>query len=849
MIIGQVEKRSWKVKVLNAVIHLLLILGATTMVYPLLLMISGSFKSNVDFSNFTLVPQYLYDDLELYKKHLFTKYNTTMSALFSNYKDPQGTLNNLQLPSRVSEQRVKDFEQFTKYCTDNKPHYWYCLGMVHEYGVKPYTLRQFTEWLKKHPVYGEEQKNGLEELGKLTGRTYANYNSVIIGSEHFFGRRNLTDYSSGLHKVFLAFKEQQKENLLTNIWKDIDGYYMTYLRRHITSNLHDFNVKLGTNFNTWADVVLDETVPDNKRFAEEWCNYIKNEVNPVFIYLDVKKAQKAWKKFLLRKYGSFDNLKKVYEKELNWKSEKDITLTEQAPLSGTMRADYLEFLKNNTTLSNSWHNSLKAQYKTIANLNKAWGTKYKMFTDVPEYDIFVKMKLTPAMEQDCKALRKNVEKAQEFEVAADAIRLVTPSTEYRKWLAAKYGNDIKKLRDAYKTGYKSFNEIPLLETAPGDYSLACTSDWQEFIKLLQPEDIGLLRQAGMEYRNVVASFYTVNGVLDQKKISEAYDYTINNVNEIFSFNAYPADTVRFKDQLRNDYIRVIKSGKMNRFFRIPQVEKHLDAWHSFLHKKYGSIEKLNKKWHMETESFKTAVLPIPEFEYTQMMKNRPFLIKEFLKRNYLMVFDTLFLNGNAALNTVIYCFLSVLVHLLVNPLCAYGLSRYKPASSYKILLFLMLPMAFPAMVLGIPQFLLIKKLGLLNTFAALILPGMASGYSIFLLKGFFDSLPKELFESASIDGASEWNIFWNIAMSLSKPILSVIALSSFTSAYANFMMAFLLCQDKSMWTMMVYLYQLQQTSSQAVGFAALIIAAIPTLLVFIFCQNIIIRGIVVPTEK
>ena len=209
----------------------------------------------------------------------------------------------------------------------------------------------------------------------------------------------------------------------------------------------------------------------------------------------------------------------------------------------------------------------------------------------------------------------------------------------------------------------------------------------------------------------------------------------------------------------------------------------------------------------------------------------------------------LFLNGNAALNTVIYCFLAVLIQLLVNPLCAYGLSRYKPATTYKILLFLMLPMAFPAMVLGIPQFLLIKKLGLLNTFAALILPGMANGYSIFLLKGFFDSLPKELFESASIDGASEWCIFWNIAMTLSKPILSVIALGAFTAAYANFMMAFLLCQDKSMWTMMVYLYQLQQTASQAVGFAALIIAAIPTLLVFIFCQNIIIKGIVVPSEK
>ena len=86
-------------------------------------------------------------------------------------------------------------------------------------------------------------------------------------------------------------------------------------------------------------------------------------------------------------------------------------------------------------------------------------------------------------------------------------------------------------------------------------------------------------------------------------------------------------------------------------------------------------------------------------------------------------------------------------------------------------------------------------------------------------------------------------------MGLSTPILSVLALNTFTVAYGNFMMAFLLCQDKSMWTMMVHLYQLQIRSSQAVGFAALIIAAVPTLLVFIFCQNIIIKGIVVPTEK
>ena len=121
--------------------------------------------------------------------------------------------------------------------------------------------------------------------------------------------------------------------------------------------------------------------------------------------------------------------------------------------------------------------------------------------------------------------------------------------------------------------------------------------------------------------------------------------------------------------------------------------------------------------------------------------------------------------------------------------------------------------------------------------------------AIFILKGFFDSLPMELFEAATIDGASEMQIFRIVAMPMVKPILAINCLNAFIAAYNGWEWALIICQDKSMWTMMVHLYQLQIRSSQAVGFAALIIAAVPTLLVFIFCQNIIIKGIVVPTEK
>lgn len=269
----------------------------------------------------------------------------------------------------------------------------------------------------------------------------------------------------------------------------------------------------------------------------------------------------------------------------------------------------------------------------------------------------------------------------------------------------------------------------------------------------------------------------------------------------------------------------------------------------YLQAKYGTVETLNRKLKTNFNSFIDILPPQRDLHYRWFLGHKGELRREFVMRNYKTVAQYMLFHGRGIVNTVIYCTLAVFFALLVNPLAAYALSRYKMSSTYKILLFLMATMAFPAMVTQIPSFLMLRQLHLLNTFAALILPGMASGFSIFLLKGFFDSLPRELYESAQLDGASEWTMFWQLTMSLSKPILAVIALGAFTGAYSNFMFAFVVCQDQKMWTMMVWLYQLQGMSGRGVMYASLIIAAIPTFLIFAFCQNIIMRGIVVPSEK
>ena len=138
---------------------------------------------------------------------------------------------------------------------------------------------------------------------------------------------------------------------------------------------------------------------------------------------------------------------------------------------------------------------------------------------------------------------------------------------------------------------------------------------------------------------------------------------------------------------------------------------------------------------------------------------------------------------------------------------------------------------------------------LLNTYWALILPGVASGYSVFILKGFFDSLPQEIYESAVIDGAGEIRIFTRITLPMSKPVLAVIALWSFTAAYGSFTWALIICQDPKMWTLMVHLYQYQMLVDPCEVLSALTLASLPTLVVFIITQKVILKGIILPTYK
>jgi len=241
--------------------------------------------------------------------------------------------------------------------------------------------------------------------------------------------------------------------------------------------------------------------------------------------------------------------------------------------------------------------------------------------------------------------------------------------------------------------------------------------------------------------------------------------------------------------------------------------------------------------------------PVLADEADYVANRRTEIATEMATRNFRYVVLAVFTNGRALFNTFVFCVLAIVVQLTVNPMAAYALSRYPMRATARILVFLLATMAFPAEVTMIPAFLQLKEFGLLNTFAALVLPGAASGYMIFLLKGFFDSLPREVFESGQIDGASEATMYWRLALPLSKPVLGYLALMAFMGAYGSFLYAFLVAQDRNIWTLMVYVYQLQQAAPKAVMLAAVSLVALPTLVVFLAAQRVIMRGIVLPGER
>jgi len=479
---------------------------------------------------------------------------------------------------------------------------------------------------------------------------------------------------------------------------------------------------------------------------------------------------------------------------------------------------------------------------TLEYQHRLWRT----FPDIPRTELTVPPQKLLTTEKWHTRVYQSVQGA--FKPVYDKMREELPDryfvpTTVEGWFVAtivqpRYGsgtNGVAKLNAKWGSDYSSVFDATMGRAPP--MQAAQREDWWRFVQsTLSARFIRFDASHRPAYQASLKAKYK-----EVAALNKVYGASYSAWNEI-DFPEPDAPFVAFNDA--EAYVQTLSSPEGL------TLDSPDFRWRDFLRQKYrDDLAALNRVHGTNYASFDEAAMPVLAHDWQIMKENKGAIIREYVARNYRVVWDYLSNHGRAFQNTIIFVVLNILAALIVNPLAAYALSRFQPRWGYVALFVLMATMAFPHEVTQIPGFLLLRELGWLNTFLALIIPGAAHGYSIFLLKGFFDSLPKDLYESATLDGASEMRIFLSITMPLSAPILAVIALGAFTSAYGAFMFALLVCQKQSMWTLMVYIYQLQQQYGTPVIFAALVLAALPTLVVFVLCQNIIMRGIVVPVEK
>ena len=206
--------------------------------------------------------------------------------------------------------------------------------------------------------------------------------------------------------------------------------------------------------------------------------------------------------------------------------------------------------------------------------------------------------------------------------------------------------------------------------------------------------------------------------------------------------------------------------------------------------------------------------------------------------------------GRLLLNTLYYAFGALAFQLVFDVAAAYSLSRLRPVLGNVILAMMVATLMIPAMVLIVPLYITVAHLPIVNISligspAAIWLPSVANGFNIFLLKRFFDSIPAELTEAATIDGASPLRVLRSIIIPISRPILAVVSIFSLVAVWKDFLWPLLVEGgfNPPRETLNVGIWTASQTAPENMVLAASAIAAVPTIIFFLIFQRNILAGL------
>ena len=228
----------------------------------------------------------------------------------------------------------------------------------------------------------------------------------------------------------------------------------------------------------------------------------------------------------------------------------------------------------------------------------------------------------------------------------------------------------------------------------------------------------------------------------------------------------------------------------------------------------------------------------------------PFLPSLATLDNYRELFATTGVARNFA-NSVLVAGAITLLSLLVNTMAGYAFAKLRFAGRERIFQVLLAALVVPAQVAMLPLFLLMKQLGLVNSYWGVIVPALATVFGIFLVRQYARSIPDELIEAARIDGAGELRIFFQVVLPMLKPVLVTLAIFTFMGAWNDFMWPLIVLTDQAHYTLPVALAALSREHIMDVEMmmAGAVVTVLPVLALFLVLQRYYIQGLLLGSVK
>jgi multiple sugar transport system permease protein len=414
-------------------------------------------------------------------------------------------------------------------------------------------------------------------------------------------------------------------------------------------------------------------------------------------------------------------------------------------------------------------------------------------------------------------------------------------------LVYTFGNSLKDENKIYEIPPRVFPRTAMSVTVVLDYSACKNKNSDQLLDLLMADSTLALYSIPYDFNK--DSFYEVKvfGVKDGKNIFYTRAHRAQMRLEL-DYGIYSKALTKKEVLLYHDKYKK-SAEKFGFVFDLNGIDKSYDsktigknAFNTAIGESLVGKYQINGRF-IGTTVQSNLILMLENYKYffklpSAMYPDNPVVVKY----SY-----SIFL-----LNTLIVLSFAILAQTFICALTAYPLSRvFKKKTSNILLMFFLGTMMVPFVSTMIPQFIMFKKLGLFDNYLAITIPYLVPAATfVYIYKVFFDKIPGSFFEAAKIDGASIWYCFTSICLPLSKPVMSLVALTTFLDNWNDFFWAYMVTEKSQLWTLNVALYHMSQNSFAKQNFimGLSFTAIVPVLLITVIFskqvkQTIVLTGI------